>query len=125
MNGEIRDAGLADCDGRRGLRNALGRERIGFDERSVGVHDLVGLGVEEIERVELDLPAVVEGVTQPGVEDAGRRGAEGIVLGERRRAEVAPAQRAEPAGSLAEPVARSRPSGLKATASTAFSCGIR
>jgi hypothetical protein len=40
------------------------RFRIGPEQRSVGIHDLVGLGVEEIECVELDRPTVVERIAR-------------------------------------------------------------
>jgi hypothetical protein len=45
-------------------------QRIGRQQRSVGVIDLVGLRVEQVQRVKLDTPAVVEAVADAAVEDA-------------------------------------------------------
>ena len=52
----------------------------------------------KIERVELDAPAIVEAVAHRAIDDIQRRRLKDAVLGERSRADVAPAQRAEPAG---------------------------
>ena len=77
-------------------------QAVGLDQRSIGIGDLIGPGVEQIERVELNPPAILEPIADPAVEDAGGRRPERIVLGERARAEIAPAQRTEPAGLLAD-----------------------
>src|SRR6202035_2996354 len=58
--------------------------------------------VEQIEAVELDAPAFGETVAEAAVEDAERRRPERAILGQRPRADIAPAQRADPAGVLAE-----------------------
>ena len=86
MQDVIHNANLTDR-GRRDLyREALLEQAVTGQQRSVSVIDLVRLGVEEIEKVELDTPDIVEPVAQPTIEDTGRRRAECTTLGERARA---------------------------------------
>ena len=102
----IHHAVRADRRGDFRCRVAHGEQRVGGEQRTVGVGRLVGRGVQQIERVELDAPTVAEPVAQSGVDDIERRRLEDAVLGERPRADVAPAQRAEPAGLFAQREAR-------------------
>src|SRR4051812_33356767 len=83
-------------------REALGEQGVGFQQRAVGVGDLVGFAVGEVERVELYPPAILEPIAELPIEQSGRRRAERIVLGQWSRTEVAEAQGAEPPGLLAQ-----------------------
>jgi hypothetical protein len=70
MQDVIHHAGLARW---RDHAFALIEEVVAPYQRSVRIIDLVGLGIEQIQCVELDAPAVVEAVAKAGIEDAGRR----------------------------------------------------
>src|SRR5258705_7460728 len=79
-------------------RRDLGRvaeivQAVGLDQRTVGVGDLIGPGVEQIEHIELNPPAIVSPVAYTPIEEAGRLRAEGIVFGERARRQITPAER--------------------------------
>ena len=76
--------------------------RLARQSRRVKICDLVGLSVEQIKRVELQPHAVVETVAGPRVEYQRTQRTHAVVLDQRTRAEIAPAQRAEPAGISAE-----------------------
>ena len=65
-------------------------------------------GIQQIERVKLDAPAIGELIPHPAVDRIDGRRLKYAVLGERPRTDIAPAQRAEPAGSLAKRDARRR-----------------
>ena len=87
---------------------AHGEQAVSREQRAVGVAGVIGGRVEQIERVELDAPPVREPIADGGVDGVHRRRLEDAVLSERPGADVAPAQRAEPAGVLAERDARRR-----------------
>ena len=101
MQHAVRHAVRADRRWRR-ARETRCKERIGPDERAIGVGDLVRARVEHVERVELQSQAVLETIAGAGVEQAGRRRAERAVLGQRPRPEIAVFHAAEPARRLAE-----------------------
>src|ERR1700753_3967583 len=55
-------------------------EIVSLDLRTVGIGNLVGFGVEQIEHVKLDAPAILISVAESAIEDAGRGRAECIVF---------------------------------------------
>src|SRR5690349_8601576 len=59
-------------------------------------------GGERLDQIELHAPAAREPIADPRIDEARRRRAERIVLGQRGRAEITPAQGAEPADRLAD-----------------------
>ena len=81
MQDAVHDAVLADGGWRRARRIAQHEQVVGSDERAVGVADLVGLGVEQVEQVELDARSAVEPIADARVEEADRWRAKRIVLG--------------------------------------------
>ena len=86
----------------RRLRKALGEQCVGGQQRAVGVARIVARRIQQIERVKLDAPAIGELIPHPAVDHIDGRRLKYAVLGERPRTDIAPAQRAEPAGSLAQ-----------------------
>src|SRR5262249_59716919 len=93
---------VLESGGGGGARGVAHDEQVvGPDQRSIGVADLVGLRIEQVEEIDLDPPAIVEPVAKPRIDEADRRRTERVVFGERGRAEIAPAQRSEPAGRTA------------------------
>src|SRR5437660_1242243 len=72
------------------------------------LHKVIGMFADGRSCVDLaqQLYAVERAIAQAAIEDAGRRGAERIVLGERSRLQIAPAQRSKPPGLLAHCDAR-------------------
>src|SRR5258708_3126737 len=106
MQDVVHHTGLAHRSVRDLHWKALLEQGVGRKQRPIRIIYLVGLGIEHVECINLDAPAVVESITETTIEDAGRRRTECAVLGERARAEIAPAQRAEPAGRLAQRNAR-------------------
>ena len=73
MQDVIHDAILANGRGRGLNRVAEIIKAVGLDQRSIGIGDLIGLAVEQIEHIELDPPAVFKPIADAAVEDAGRR----------------------------------------------------
>ena len=94
--------------GRAACRKTLGEQCIGGKQRAVSVAGIVARRIQQIERVKLDAPAIRELIPDTAVDRIDRRRLKYAVLGERTRTDVAPAQGAEPAGSLAERDARRR-----------------
>src|SRR6185437_2602616 len=72
----------------------------------VGVSNLVGLGVQKIQDIEADAPAVLIAIADPGVDDAGGGRTECVVLREWTFPEIAPAEGAEGACLFADGDAR-------------------
>src|SRR6185437_5936256 len=92
---------------RRGRRAGAGKthrkQRVGFQQRTVGVGDLIGATVEDVESIELDAPAIVEAIAELSVQEARGGRYKSIVLGQRAWTEIAVTQACEPAGLFAEP----------------------
>src|SRR3984893_4693582 len=101
MQHAVHHAGLAHggpC-GRRPRRGEAHREqRIRFEQRTIGIGDLVGAAVKQIKCIELAPPAIVKAIAELPMEEPGCRRNKGIVFGERARSEIAIAQACEPAG---------------------------
>src|SRR4030095_8711700 len=72
------------------------RSRFACQARFVEVIDVVVFAIEQVEDVKLHSQRLAEGVGCPRVYERGRLRAYAIVLDERARSEIAPAQRARP-----------------------------
>src|SRR5258708_27368291 len=106
MQYAVHHADLANsggCGRRARCGKAHREQRVRFQQRAVGIGDLIRAAVQYVESIELDAPAVVEAITDLRIEEPGRWRDKGIVFGERTRPEIAIAQCREPAGFFAEP----------------------
>jgi hypothetical protein len=129
MEDPVHHAVLADS--RRNGRAcgvAGGVEVVRFQQRAIGVGDLIRPAVGDIERVELNSPAVVEIKPDAGVKEASCRRTERVVLGQRTRAKVAVLKAAEPARFLAKLEAERRDdvrrAGIKLPGALPLSLGV-
>src|SRR6516165_2757405 len=106
MNRIVHESILADRD--RNLRRwkALREQAVGGEQRTIGVARAVAGRVQEIECIELHAPTVGEPITHIAIYGVQWRRLEDAVLGERPRADIAPAQRAKPASFFAQRDAR-------------------
>lgn len=102
MQDSIHDAVLAH-GGRCDLhRETEVEEAIRLDQRTIRIGDLIGLGIEKVERVKLHRPAIVEVVACATVDDARHGRSKRIVFGERCFAQVTPADTSVPSELLPE-----------------------
>src|ERR1700712_828733 len=77
-------------------------DRLNPQSRQIEIFYLVGVGVEEVENVELKSQAIVEFVAGAGVENQRLLRADAIVLDQRTSAEITGTQGAEPARTTAK-----------------------
>src|ERR1700761_400342 len=101
MQNVIHDAVLADGCGRSLRDKAEIIKAIGLDDRTVGVGDLVRLGVQQVQDIEMDAPSVLPPIADARIDDAGGRRAERVVLGERACSQIPPTKRSEVSRLLA------------------------
>src|SRR5262249_9052999 len=102
MENAIHDAILAEGGWGDPHREAEVEEAIRLDQRTISIGDLIGLGIEKIEPVKLDRPAIVKVVACATVNDARHRRSKRVVFGQRRCAEVTPPKPAKPAGLFSQ-----------------------